>query len=152
MHDRRIRRAGDQCGVETGPVAYPENRLDTREKIKTVQGLHSLFAESLWSAFVGAFDPLTADTIDIIERARKRGRKFLVVIRPEPDELLSAESRAVLLAALRFVDAVHVAATNEWRSVLESVSLPVTEEENGRRRREEFAARVEASEAASPRA
>ena len=126
--------------------------MDTREKIKTVHELHSLIAESPWSAFVGTFDPLTAESIDIIERARKAGRKFLVIIRPEPNELLSAESRAVLLAGLRFVDAVHIAVTNEWRSIVDPSFLPVTEEENGGRMREEFAARIQASEAASPRA
>jgi hypothetical protein len=126
--------------------------LDTRQKIKTVQDLRLLVAEDPWSGFVGAFDPVTAETIDALERARTPGRKFLVVIRPEANELLSAESRAALLAAVRFVDAVHVATTNEWRSVLESVSAPVTDEQDGHRRREEFAARVEASEAASLRA
>jgi hypothetical protein len=124
--------------------------LDTRVKIKNLNDLRSLVSEDQWTALVGAFDPFTADTVETIERARTPGRKLLVVIRSEPDELLSAESRAILLAGVRSVNAVHVAETDEWRSVLENGSVPIVEEENPRHRRQEFAALVQAKQSASP--
>jgi hypothetical protein len=123
--------------------------LDTRVKIKNLDELRSLIAEDLWSAVVGAFDPLTADLVQTIERSRAPGRKLLVVVRSEPDELLNAESQAMLLAGLRSVDAVYVAEREEWRSVVENRSLPVIEQEHPSRAREEFAALVQAKQNAS---
>ena len=126
--------------------------MDTRVKIKNLDELRSLVAEDRWTALVGAFDPLTAEAVETIERARTPGRKLLVVVRSEPDELLSAESRAILLAGLRSVDAVHVAETEDWRSVVESGSVSIVEQENPCRPRQEFRALVQAKQNASPEA
>jgi hypothetical protein len=124
--------------------------LDTREKIKSLNDLRSLVADDQWTALVGVFDPFTADTVETIEHARTPGRKLLVVIRSEPDELLSAESRAILLAGVRSVNAVHVAETEKWRSVVENRSVPIVQEENPRCGRQKFAALVQAKQSASP--
>jgi phosphopantetheine adenylyltransferase len=124
--------------------------LDTRDKIKRLEDLRPLLAENSWTALVGAFDPLMAESVALIERAHTPGHKLLIVVRSEPNELLSAQARAVLLAGVRFVDAVHVAETDDWRSVIESVFIPITEEEGDCRRREEFEALVEARHGASP--
>jgi hypothetical protein len=123
--------------------------LDTRVKIKNLDELRSLIAEGSWTALIGAFDPVTADVVQTIERARTPGRKLLAVVRSEPDDLLSAESRAILLAGLRSVNAVYVAKCEEWRSVIETRSLLVIEQQNPFRAREEFAALVQAKQNAS---
>lgn len=91
--------------------------MNTREKIRTLEELRPSLARDAWTVVTGRFDPLTAHVAEELQSLTSGGRKLLVVIQHHEDELLSADARAVLLAALRPVDAVLVEDSNDWREV-----------------------------------
>jgi hypothetical protein len=126
--------------------------LDTRAKIRNLSELRSFAAQSGWAILAGQFDPLTAETVERIENAILSGRKLLVVVRSAPDDLLSAEARAVLLAGLRAVDAVFIAETDEWRSLVGGGPLAMLDDDGGACIRHEFEALVLARQEAAAQA
>ena len=68
-----------------------------------------------WLAVTGLFDPLTATEAKRLANAGRNGRKLLAVVLESDNALLDANARAALVAALRAVDLVTIAATPEWR-------------------------------------
>lgn len=68
-----------------------------------------------WLAVTGLFDPLTATEAKRLAAAGCNGRKLLAVVLESDDALLEAEARAALVAGLRIVDLVTIAATPDWR-------------------------------------
>ncbi|MBV9612092.1 MAG: hypothetical protein JO091_06450 [Acidobacteriaceae bacterium] len=100
-----------------------------------------LLAQGEWVVIAGLFDPLTA-TVAKRLRAAQDGRRVLAVVLDNRDGLLTAEARAVLVAALRGVSAVAVANDTSWRSAIpESSRVRVIEDFEGERQRSaEFAA------------
>jgi phosphopantetheine adenylyltransferase len=115
--------------------------LDTRAKIRTREELRPLLAQGNWTILAGEFDPVTAGVAELFAKSRRAERKLLVVLRSSPEESLSAEARAVLVAGLRAVDAVFVAGDEEWRRFAAERSVPVIEED-GARGRQDFEALV----------
>jgi hypothetical protein len=87
--------------------------LDTRDKIVDVSEAAKQLSSGKWTVVPGLFDPLTAT------RARRltgNGRKLAVIVFDSAKTLLSAEARAVLVAALRAVTLVVVAHPDQWRA------------------------------------
>ena len=82
--------------------------MDTREKIRTLEDLRETVSRDAWTVAAGFFDPLTAEAAERVAGLAAAGRKLLIVIRPRDNELLSLETRAALMAALRCVDAVLI--------------------------------------------
>lgn len=89
--------------------------MDTRQKIKTFAELRPLLEHGAWTIFAGEFDPLTPALAARVESRVSPGFRLLAVVQPGSDTLLDAPSRAVLIAALRAVDAVMIEASCEWR-------------------------------------
>jgi hypothetical protein len=89
--------------------------VDTREKIVPLKKLASRMAGHSWLAVTGLFDPLTATEAKRLAAAGCNGRKLLAVVLESDDALLEAEARAALVAGLRIVDLVTIAATPDWR-------------------------------------
>lgn len=114
--------------------------MDTREKIRTVEDLRETLLRDAWTIAAGFFDPLTADSAERVARQASAGRKLLIVIRPRDNELLSLETRAALMAALRCVDAVLIETSPEWRDfALRNPSARIDEDSAAElRRSEEF--------------
>jgi hypothetical protein len=83
--------------------------MDTREKIVEIDQLSDLLSRGEWSIVSGLFDPLTLVQAQRIAAIAAGGRKILAVVHPDENTLLTPEARAVLVAALREVDAVVVA-------------------------------------------
>lgn len=75
----------------------------------------------------GWFDPLTADLARRIENfsEQHREKKIAAVVFDGPDALLPAQTRAILMAALRSIDFVAVLPAEEWAAF--PVSAPVVE-------------------------
>jgi len=92
--------------------------VDTREKIRSLENLRETLSRDAWTVIAGFFDPLTAEAAERVAGLAAVGRKLLVVIRPRDNELLSMEARAILMAALRCVDAVYIETSPEWRDVV----------------------------------
>lgn len=67
---------------------------------------------------MGFFDPLTALQAKRLADAATNGRKILAVVLEKPDSLLTVDARAALVAAVRHVNAVVIAESPDWRSVL----------------------------------
>ena len=84
---------------------------------------------------------MTAEVADFLANARSPGRKLLVVLRSNEEELLSAETRAVLVAGLRSVDAVFIARDKGWRSLAAEGSVSLVEND-GSHWRHDFEALV----------
>lgn len=76
---------------------------------------------------------MTAEVAGLFANVRSGGRRLLVVLRSSEEELLSAEARAVLVAALRSVDAVFIACDEDWRLLVPEGSVPVVECDGHRR-------------------
>lgn len=92
--------------------------MDTRNKIRSLGDLRETLLRDAWTVAVGSFDPLTVETAEYAAALTVEGRKLLVVIRPRDNELLSVEARAILMAALRCVDAVLMETSSEWRELV----------------------------------
>src|SRR5690242_6754748 len=93
-----------------------------------------MLSQGSWTIVAGELDPVTAEVADFLANARSPGRKLLVVLRSNEEELLSAETRAVLVAGLRSVDAVFIARDEGWRSLAAQRSVPVVKDDASRRR------------------
>jgi hypothetical protein len=94
--------------------------VDTREKILPVEKLASLLRNGEWIIAVGEFDPLTAAQAKRLNTLKAQGGKLMALILESDHSLLPAPARALLIAALRDVDAVAVAAPESWRLSLPS--------------------------------
>lgn len=92
--------------------------VDTREKIQTWEELRPALANGKWRILAGSFDPLTAEVAARIESGAEAGRKLLIVVQPISHALFDSASRALLLAALRAVDAVMIETSDDWRTVV----------------------------------
>ena len=72
----------------------------------------------------GLFDPLTETQALRLDQLMSQGdgrkQSLLIVILDADDTLLSANARAVLMAALRLVNLVSIAVGNEWRNAIPS--------------------------------
>jgi hypothetical protein len=80
--------------------------MDTREKIVSQEQLNQLLQQGNWVVLLGTFDPLTAEQTRRITDAVRNGCKLAVAIELGDEPLLPMEARALLVAALRNVDAV----------------------------------------------
>jgi hypothetical protein len=114
--------------------------MDTREKILPVGSLSQLLASGGWSVVVGLFDPLTVVQARHLAAWRKQGRKLLAIVLEGEDTLLEANARAALIAGLREVDAVTIAAPDGWHSLIpRDARIEIVEDEaQERARSEEF--------------
>jgi hypothetical protein len=114
--------------------------MDTREKIIPSGSILELLASGEWSVVVGLFDPLTVVQARRLAAWRKQGRKLLAIVLEAEDTLLEANARAALIAGLREVDAVAIAAPDGWRSLIPRDSrIEIVEDEaQERARSEEF--------------
>jgi hypothetical protein len=92
--------------------------MDTREKIVTAEKAAELLQSGEWMVTIGLFDPLTAAQAKRLADLREPERKLFAVILDQPDSLLDAEARAVLIAALRDVDAVFISEPSKWSTVI----------------------------------
>ncbi|MGA8594935.1 MAG: hypothetical protein WB676_09350 [Bryobacteraceae bacterium] len=90
--------------------------MDTRQKIQTFEELRPVLARGAWTILAGEFDPLTPALAARVQSRVLPGCRLLAVIQPGSDALLDAPSRAVLIAALRAVDAVMIETSDEWRA------------------------------------
>jgi uncharacterized protein YgbK (DUF1537 family) len=113
--------------------------LDTREKIRTWDALEADLSSGKWTVVVGAFDPMTAEQAERLHALAGDGRKLLVIVQRDEDDLLELHARAALVAALRDVTAVMVETADErWRAAAERNAVQVVEdrgEERSRRMR-----------------
>ena len=77
-------------------------------------------AEGNWLIVAGYFDPLTAAIArrlrDAVEEVREE--KVLAVVLEDPETLLTAEARSLLVAALRTVHAVVVISERDLNSFI----------------------------------
>jgi hypothetical protein len=87
--------------------------MDTRNKIVKIDRLPGLLSCGEWSMISGLFDPLTLIQAQRVAAIASDGRKILAVVHPGEKTLLTVEARAVLIAALRQIDAVVVAEAQE---------------------------------------
>jgi hypothetical protein len=92
--------------------------MDTREKIVTAEKAAELLQSGEWTVTVGLFDPLTTVQAKRLAALHGPSRKLLVIILDQPDSLLDADARAVLIAALRDVDAVLISESSKWSTVV----------------------------------
>jgi hypothetical protein len=99
------------------PFFLPGIVVDTRQKIKTFEELRPTLAHDEWTIFAGEFDPLTPNLAAHIQSFVSPCRRLLIVVQPGSGELLDPASRAVLIAALRAVDAVMIETSTEWRAL-----------------------------------
>jgi hypothetical protein len=103
--------------------------VDTRKKIQTWEELRPALADGKWKILAGSFDPLTADAAARIESSAEEGRRLLIVVQPISHALFDDASRALLLAALRAVDAVTIETSDEWRTVAaENPAVDISDE------------------------
>jgi hypothetical protein len=82
--------------------------VNTREKIKSWDELRPELERGSWLILTGEFDPLTPELAKAIEGCLTPAARTLVVIQRGWNPLLDVNARAVLLAALRSVDAVAI--------------------------------------------
>jgi hypothetical protein len=119
-------------------VSGPKANVDTREKIVSAERLPELLAHEDWVAVVGWFDPMTAAEAERLAGFARLG-KVLGIVLADEQALLPVAARAALVASLRDVSAVLVAAPGTWPAVLpKNAVLTVFEdfEGEGARRRE----------------
>lgn len=102
--------------------------------------MHPVLRGSKWTAVAGFFDPLTAFQAKRLAEAATGARKILAVVLNKPDSLLTADARAALVAAVRYVSAVVIAESDDWRSVLPpDADIEVLDDlEADKKRSEEF--------------
>ena len=103
--------------------------MDTKNKIQTWDELGPALANGEWKILAGSFDPVTAETAERIQANVTPGRRLLVVVRPDNDELFDCTSRAILVAALRGVDAVMIETSQEWRARLKGCPALIAEDD-----------------------
>lgn len=104
--------------------------MKAKDKIRTWHEIVPALANGSWKIVAGSFDPVTAETAERIQAHVAPGRSLLVVVRPGQDELFDCASRAILVAALRGVDAVMVETSQEWCAALGgSLALTVEDED-----------------------
>ena len=92
--------------------------MDTREKILPVEKVASLLRNGEWTIVVGQFDPLTVAQAKRLNALKAQGGKLMALVLESDQSLLPATARALLMAALRDMDAVAVAAPESWRANL----------------------------------
>ncbi|HEV3200365.1 MAG TPA: hypothetical protein VGZ73_20815 [Bryobacteraceae bacterium] len=114
--------------------------MDTRSKILTPAAAVAVSARPI-AIVTGTFDVLRAEHARELEHARLGSgvAALLVVVLPRAGEVLPQPARAELVAALRVVDYVVAAGTEELEgliSALEPVSVVRFEEADERRVRE----------------
>lgn len=98
--------------------------------------MNALLGGSKWIAIVGFFDPLTAAQIKRLAGAAAGGRKVLAIVLTASDNMLTADARAALVAAVRGVDAVVIAGDQEWRSAIpHKADVTINDDPEGEKRR-----------------
>jgi hypothetical protein len=102
-----------------GAIAVP---VDTRRKIQTLEDLRVSLTRDAWTIVAGRFDPVTADVAAQLQSLIAPGRKLLVIVQSSKGELLTSDVRAILIAALRPVEAVLVETSAEWRQIVKGNS------------------------------
>jgi hypothetical protein len=115
--------------------------VNTREKIWPLEELAGRLAKdkSDWIVVGGLFDPLTTGEAEVFATHSRPGRKLLAFVLESPEPLLSAEARAILVAALREVSGVAIGTAEDWlRLKAESRAAVVDELSAGRQRTAEF--------------
>ncbi len=118
--------------------------MDTRQKIVSLESLSTILAEGEWVAVAGLFDPLTAAQAKRLAELAKNGAhasKLLAIVLESEGTLLPAEARAILVAALRDVNAVVIAQADRWRhKIPKSGSIRIVEDSEAEKiRSAEFA-------------
>ena len=118
--------------------------MDTRHKIRTAGEIRDLLRNGVWCVVASRFEFLTSDIAGLLKQTAD-GRRLLAVVLERGESVIPVEHRASLIAALRCVDAVTIAAEDCWRNLLpESQSIAVICDEAGdERRRREFRERIE---------
>jgi hypothetical protein len=97
------------------------DHLDTREKIRAWDSLKADLSSGKWTVVVGTFDPMTAEQAERLHALARHDRKLLAIVQQDNDDLLDADARAALVAALRDVTFVMVETADEgWRAVAET--------------------------------
>ena len=77
-----------------------------------------MLASGQWRIAWGEFDPVNAAVAERLQALKTPEHKLLVVVKPSTEEFLfDQQARAVLLAALRSVDAVIVETDSNWRTL-----------------------------------
>ncbi len=109
--------------------------MDTRVKIVPYGELSSCIGRDKWIAVIGTFDPLTATQARRLAGFERTGRKLLAVVVDEEGALLPAEARALLVAALREVDAVSVANESEAAKLAANPAIETMIDSEGEKRR-----------------
>jgi hypothetical protein len=118
--------------------------VDTRNKIKTWEEITPALEQGGWNIVAGEFDPVTAACAARIEALAKPGIRLLALIERGSHPFLDAESRAILLAGLRGVDAVTIEPRVEWRAVAISAGAHIHEEAKAGVSQREFKRQVAA--------
>ena len=80
--------------------------LDTRTKIVALHELPERLQNQAARWVSGNFDPLLAEHVQRLARAREPGRPLVVEVKNPPQALLSQRARSELVAALSMVDYV----------------------------------------------
>jgi hypothetical protein len=116
--------------------------VNTQRKIQKLDGLRESLARDAWTVVVGRFDPMTCEAADALEALVAPERKLMVVVQGDVQrregELLSANARAVLVAALRSVDAVLIEESDAWRQALgQNTNIRLIEDAAVENRREQ---------------
>lgn len=110
--------------------------MDTREKIVSPDSLPALLASGDWVAVTGVFDPLTVTQARRIAACARKCDRVLAIVLKGIDTLLEADERAVLMAALRAVDAVVVSESHDWRRMIPSgARVEIVDDPDGERAR-----------------
>jgi hypothetical protein len=110
--------------------------MDTRSKILSMDAVFDALATGEWRAVVGLFDPLTVTQARRLADLSSDGRKLLAIVLDSADTLLAPDARAALMAALREVDAVVIAGSYSWRSLVpQHARVEIVEDEAGERAR-----------------
>lgn len=111
--------------------------MDTREKIVPLNEIAARLDEREWLAVVGLFDPLTAVQAKRVAELRANDqRNILAIVLTATDTLLSADARAVLVAALRDIDLVTIAEGDAWGSVIgDNARVRIVEDSESERAR-----------------
>jgi hypothetical protein len=117
--------------------------VDTREKIKTFSELRPQLQSGTWTVAVGQFDPLTARVARRLQILASRSG-VVALVQPGADPILPAETRATMLAALRYVRAVAIEPSQSWRAEMqENPLLDIAEDQQSDLdNREDFESRV----------